>query len=164
MATTCLEMLMDRFHTQMGIEFMLDEKLFNKFYYDLQDFSSKWMKENAVPADVRASIYRSLKGINRRQYVEKAQMLLDHWGITYSDTGITLEDIVKIRNNITHRGKHECGNDIESFDEIVNAYEGLFAILTRAFLSMLGYEGQYYDPRKGDWIDIASVCTRAKNR
>ena len=164
MATTCFEMLMDRFHTQMGTEFVLNEKLFNKFYHDLRDFSSNWMKENTLPADVRASIYRSLKGINRRQYVEKAQMLLDHWGITHSDTGITLEDIVKIRNNITHRGRHDSGNDRESFDEIVNAYEGLFAILTRVFLSMLGYEGQYYDTTKGDWIDFASVCTRAKNR
>jgi hypothetical protein len=41
MATTCFEMLMERFHTQMGTEFMLDEKLSNKFYYNLQDFSSK---------------------------------------------------------------------------------------------------------------------------
>jgi hypothetical protein len=32
--------------------------------------------------------------------------LIEYWGISYDDTGITLDEIKDIRNDITHKGKY----------------------------------------------------------
>ncbi len=159
-ATTCLEMLMDKFHSQMGSELLLDEGTFAKFYADIKEQASSWLKSRNVNKTIRSAIYRSLSGINRRSYVDKAKMLLDYWGVSYADADISLDDIVQVRNDITHRGTHYSKDSESEFHKVFKAYEGLFLILTRIFLAMLKYDDEYYDPTEGKWIRFRDVCSK----
>lgn len=159
-ATTSLELLMDKFHTRTGLEFILDEMLFKRFYEDMKNHARSWLKDKKVDKDRRVALYRSLLGINRRHYVEKAKHLLEYWGVSYSDADITLEEIVDVRNDITHRGVYYEKNDLSEDERVFKAYEGLFLILTRVFLAMLKYDDQYYDPVKQDWIKFSDVCNK----
>lgn len=95
-----------------------------------------------------------------RSYVDKAKTLLDYWSILYDDTGITLDDIKNMRNNITHKRYYSKEGEL-GLTEVIKMYKGLMTILTRVFLAMLGYDKYYQDPfMEGKWIHFPSVCGR----
>jgi hypothetical protein len=87
-------------------------------------------------------------------------MLLEYWGISYADTEITLNDIVTTRNKITHEGRHSDRPSIQSVSRLWEYYNGLFNILTRIFLAMLKYQGEYLDITKDKRINFADVCSK----
>ena len=158
-ATTCLEMLMDKFHSQRGTEFLLEKEMFDEFYDAIKNYSRDWLKDRKISKETRAAIYRAMLGLNRKQYVDKMKELLVHLGVEYSDVGITLEEIIDVRDQITHRGIY-YETDEKGFQMVFKAYEGLFSILTRIFLAMLKYNEQYYDPTKQKWLRFAEVCNK----
>jgi hypothetical protein len=159
-ATTAFELLMERFHSQRGTEFILDEKLFDEVYNALHNFSRDWMKQRFISSDLRKSIYLNLMGANRRHYEEKGRMLINHWRLLIDDLGINVSDIVKVRNEITHRGRYGgLGNENPS-ETLEKAYFGVFSILTRIFLAMLSYDGEYYDASLQRTVNQRYVCKK----
>lgn len=86
-------------------------------------------------------------------------MLLNYWGISYSDTGITLDEIIRIRNKITHEGKYYIHKK-NDFMHLTKVYDGLMTILTRIFLATLSYSKQYQDPWLDKWITFRYVCNK----
>ena len=106
-ASTCLEMLMDKFHSNSKSEFILPKEIFYEFQKQIKDFVKKNSESFGFNAPTRGLIYENLgEGLNRRSFVNKAELLLAFWGIKYDDLGISLNDIVRIRNDITHRCQH----------------------------------------------------------
>ncbi len=154
-ATTCLELLMDKYHTKESIEYLLPDPIFKEFMNRIKDDARSWLKENNVDKSTRAALYSALDGINRKQYVDKAKKLLDFWHVKYDDLNITFEEIVEIRNQITHRGV--IGPSKENGEKLIHAHYALMMILTRIFLAMLKYDNQYYDLVKSNWIKFSDV-------
>ena len=101
-------------------------------------------------------MYNGINAMQRRSYLDKAKMLLDYWKIKYNDLDSTLEEIISIRNEITHRGRYQIGTNPS--DKLFKAYKSLFLIITRIFLVMLNYDGKYIE--FGKWIeDIKEIRT-----
>ena len=126
----------------------------------MKKYASKELKSRGIDTTIRSALYNGLSGINRRSYVDKAKTLLDYWNILYDDTGITLDDIKNMRNDITHKGKYSKEGEL-GLTEVTKMYKGLMTILTRVFLAMLGYDKYYQDPfMEGKWIQFPSVCSK----
>jgi hypothetical protein len=161
-ASTCLELLMDKFSSEQKSEYLMDPETSDKFRNRLQKCLRKELKELEIREEVRKSIYANLGGLTRRSYVDKAHNLLRHWGISYNDADMGFEDIVKVRDQITHRGKYysENADTITEFERVFKAYKSLVLILPRIFLAMLKYEGQYLDTISDRWIQFKDVCNR----
>jgi len=158
-AATCLEMLMDKAYSQNEGDKLLDDESFKAFYRNMKDHAKGVLTMMQVEKPVRASVFRSMKGMQRRSFVDKFGMLLNDWGISYNDTGVTLEEIKDVRNNITHQGKYAEVNT-ESLNYLFRVYNGLFNILTRIFLAMLNYEGDYFDAPNSRWVKFEDVYKR----
>lgn len=157
-ATTCLELLMDKFHTQNNTEFLLTDDVFKEFQESVKNVSRGIMRSIGIEKEIRASMYDKFgKGLNRRSFINKAKMLLENWKIKYDDLNVTLEEIVDIRNDITHRGQHA---EEEEEKNIFRVYSGLITILARIFLAMLNYSGEYYDFATGKWINFKTVIVQ----
>lgn len=65
-------------------------------------------------------------------------MFLGYYNVGYSDIIGDLGNLIKIRNNIIHRGLSE-----KEFDALIEAYDKLMALVQRIFLALLNYEGSY---------------------
>ena len=164
-ASTCLELLMDKFNSEQKSEYILNSEFSDKFKDKLQICFSKELKGLGIEdKEIRKSIYANLGGINRRSYVDKAYNLLSYWGISYDDIDMGFEDTVRVRDQITHRGKYYSKNaDIRTeFEDVLKAYKSLAMILPRIFLAMLNFEGQYLDTISGGWIQFKEVCNRRR--
>lgn len=142
-ATTCLELLMDKFHLAQNTAILLSDDDFNQFQPFVKSKAREKLHEMNIASEIRSGIYDKLgNGLNYRSFANKAKRLLDYWKIKYSDLNVTINEIVKIRNDITHRGHHVGGGEEET---IFRVYLGLITILSRIFLAMLNYKGEYYD-------------------
>jgi hypothetical protein len=150
---------MDRFHSQNGTDKLFDDNSFDSFYNNMQDYAKGLLLQMGYDSSIRAAVYRSMKEMKRRSFVDKAEMLLKKLGVSYSDIGVTLSEIVDIRNKITHQGKYGNNASSESFDYLSKVYNALFNILTRIFLVMLKYDGEYFDAPNSKWIKFRDVCT-----
>lgn len=159
-ASTCLEMLMDKFTSQQRSEYIMDEETFDQFRNKLQRQAKKILKVLEKGESTRDSIYKNLGGINRRSYVNKARDLLDYWGVSYDDTELGFEEIVKVRDDVTHRGKYYSKESDFEYENIFKAYKSLALILPRIFLAMLKYDGQYYESITDRWIPFNDVCRK----
>lgn len=156
-ATTCLELLMERFHSSTEAEFIIPSlETFNALREALESTARGFMKGAGVDEEQRAAIYRALGGINRRQYVDKAERLLKFWNLRIDDLSATIGDIVNVRNEITHTGTVYSD---KYKGKLLPSYLALMMILARLFLAMLHYSGQYYDRAVGDWVNFSDVQT-----
>lgn len=69
-ASTCFEMLMDRFHARNQTDLLLAEDAFKEFYQDIKKYMSELLRARKVSASIRSAIYKSLTQANRRTYSE----------------------------------------------------------------------------------------------
>lgn len=160
-ATTCLEMLMDKFHSKEKSEYILPDEKFAEFQGRVKDCVKQKGESLGLDPHTRALFYNKLgKGLNRRSFVDKAQMLIDYWGIKYDDLKITLNDVVRIRNDITHRGQH--AGDTES-EEIFSVYKGLIVIIIRILLAMVNFDWEYWDFARQESVKFDTVCIKKSN-
>jgi RecQ mediated genome instability protein len=143
-ATTCFETLMHHYHKINNTEYVLDDEEFKIIYNELKKKSKEVLKQMDKCEDIRKSVYESLQEIKRRHYSEKAKKLLVKWNVHYADIEITIDEIVKTRNNIVHAGGDNL-TDEESFAYLMRVWKGLMTILIRIFLSMLNYKRNYQD-------------------
>ena len=66
--------------------------------------------------------------------------------INYSDVQLKPAKIVRIRNDITHRGQLKYVNEERELKKIYKQYKALWSVLIRVFLKLLQYNGSYFDP------------------
>ena len=158
-ATTCLELLMEKFYSQENSESLLNPKQYSELRSKFKECFTTHLKEFGVDAHLRKKFYDKLGGLNRKSYVDKAKTLVKFWGISIDDLDISLEDIVKIRNDITHRGQYLDNNSTDIF----KSFHSLFMILTRIFLSMLKYEYDYWDFVRQKFVRFPEVCDKVNN-
>jgi hypothetical protein len=64
------------------------------------------------------------------------------------DVMIKFDDIVKIRNKITHTGL----SSILDFNYQWRTYQDFMSILVRIFFAIIDYDFDYFDPWQGKWI------------
>ena len=162
-ATTSLELLMEMFHTLNSTDKLFEEGSFRIFYEAMKAHAEELLSHMEVDNKTKQSIFGSMKGMERRTFLEKFEMLLKNWGISYSDLGVSLGEIKDVRNKITHEGRYydKVKNQYQ-VDYLFRVYNGLFNILTRLFLAMLRYRGLYYDIPSSKWIDFEEVCSLAR--
>ncbi len=154
-ATTCLELLMDKFHINNNTEFLLSDEDLKTFQEHVKEKAREKLHEMGIEKEIRKGMYDKFgKGLNRRSFISKLEMILEYWKIKYDDLNVTLDEIVTIRNDITHRG-HHAGKEEE--ENIFRVYSGLITILGRIFLAMLNYQGLHYDFVLGDWRQFKDV-------
>jgi hypothetical protein len=147
-ACTALEVLTDRFAKRKKQEFILSDKEFGKLRKVLEDTARKWMKNKGVENMKRSFIYQKLSALNRPSFESKIKDLLEALKIKYDDIGLDIGKIVHIRNQITHTGTAE-------YEELMQEYNKLYVLLTRIFLAILHYQGQYFDWIQGGWKNFS---------
>jgi len=92
---------------------------------------------------IGAALNSNSLGLNRYTFKNNLIMFLGYYKVGYSDIIGDLGNLIKIRNNIIHRGLSE-----KEFDALIEAYDKLMALVQRIFLALLNYEGSYRN-----WID-----------
>ncbi len=154
-ATTSLELLLEKFHFDNNTEFLISDDKFEKFRKKIKNQMKQILIEMNVDDKTQSLMYNGIDAMQRRSYRNKAKMLLEHWEIKYDDLEITLEEIIKIRNKITHMGRVKT---VENDDSILfRAYKGIFVLLTRIFLAMLNFDFEYWDIIKRDYVKFTDV-------
>ena len=161
---TVLETFIYRFATTQNGDFILGETDFEKFNNEL----GKLMKEHRDALGIsdkklRGALKSNLKCLNRYSFNDKLTNFLKNYEIGYSDIIEDLRVLIKVRDNITHRGISE-----REFDALIAAYDKLMALVQRIFLAILNYEGSYRnwinkkfevfkkDPNN-DWIEEKNI-------
>lgn len=152
-ATTSLELLLEQFHAKNGTDVLLDDEKFKEFKEKAEEKLSKILRSMGVEKETRGLMYLGLNAMKRRSYLNKLTLFLEYWKIKYDDVGVTLEDIVKIRNKIIHEGK------VSTSDPLWYSYKGLFTILTRIFLAMIKFDFEYWDITKTKYVNFKDVTT-----
>lgn len=152
MACTCLELLVDRFETKFGTEFVMNTETFDKELSPcLHKASRGCMSTLELTADQRSEVYMKLGGLNRHSLAKGIKSLLDHLKIKYDDLFGDIGEIVRVRNEITHSGTYH------EFQELANAFNRLYVLLTRVFLSLVNCDHDYFDWVKGDWVHFKDL-------
>ena len=95
---------------------------------------------------------QTLLALNRPTFKSKINALLQKWKIRYDDIDLDLQLIITLRNHITHTGITQSGSI--SPDNLFKEYTKLDVLLTRVFLSMLGYNRDYFDWVHEKWISM----------
>jgi hypothetical protein len=152
---------MDKFHSQNKTDNLLDDESFERFFCSLRTQARELLVRMGVEGETIASVYKSMKAMQRRSFIDKVDTLLKFWGISYADTGVTLEEMRDVRNKITHQGKYAGESTFETVEYLSKLFNGLFNILTRIFLAMLKYDADYFDPPSSRWIRFRDVCKGA---
>lgn len=150
---TCLELLVDRYQTKSGTEFILDQTTFKNLYSILVATARECMEKSEIESDRRKEIYMKLKGLNRRSFRSGIESLLNHLKVKYDDLFDDIGVIVRIRNKITHSGTYD------NADELFDAFNRLYMLLARIFLSILNYEHDYFDWVKREWVNLRDSRT-----
>jgi hypothetical protein len=150
---------MDRFHSKNHTEFILDENTFNDLREVLKNKASEWLTPRKVNSVDRKSIYENLSVIQRRSFKDKANLLLEHLKINISDLDTKFDDIVKIRNKITHTGL----SSILDFNYQWKTYQDFMSILVRMFFAIIDYDFDYFDPWQEKWIRTKEMCISSDN-
>ena len=139
---TVLELLIFRFTSLEKSEYILKEDDFKELKKQLQKGMSKLLKESSFGKEskTRASLYSNLNCINKYSFEANLIFFLKQFRIGYSDLIDDLGILIRIRNNITHRGLSEI-----ELNELIDLYDKLLTLIQRIFLSMLNYQGSYYN-------------------
>ena len=155
-ATTCLELLMDKYSREAKSESLLPRSDFASLRRDLKGKLDSWARKKRLESRTLASIEAKLAELNRRSYAEKAEELLFFWKLRHDDLGVTISQIVSIRNKITHTGN---AVDSGSYDALLAAYNAIMTLLSRILLAIIDYNGQYYDWVRNEFVNFSAVRT-----
>jgi hypothetical protein len=141
---TVLETFIYRFATTKNRDFILDDNVFEKFSDELGKLMKKHCDALGIcDKGLRGALKSNLKCLNRYSFKDNLTMFLGHYKIGYRDIIDDLGVLIKVRDNITHRGISE-----REFDNLIEAYYKLMALVQRIFLATLNYKGSYWN-----WIN-----------
>ncbi len=159
LASTCLELLISKFYNLKLYQNTMQDEQVRLLYSSIRKHLSKYLRENKIENDTISQIC-NLITIKKAGYVDKTRQLLEYWGISVDDIETKIEEIVKIRDSIIHRGMYFHDENISEAMKVIKASEDLFHILSRLFLAMLKYNDQYYYPPNNRWIKFSDVCSK----
>lgn len=98
----------------------------------------KVVASSALSETERKIFSERLAGINRKSFAEKINGLFDHYGLSRDDfEGDVIGSLVKLRNDIVHRGHIPDG--VDAWPMIILVRE----LITRILLTAIGFEGSY---------------------
>ena len=94
--------------------------------------------EETIPPEAKPIFLRNVAGLNRKDFFQKIHALFDHYQIPKRDfEGNIVRDLIKLRNDIVHRGAAPNGFDI--WPSIVLVRE----LITRILLKEISFVGRY---------------------
>jgi hypothetical protein len=163
-ATTALELLMNYFHLRNGTE-NYEGVDFDRFFGDITELVNEKLSSSTLDDRIKNSLRGYIAGMKRRSFTAKAELLIQHWRISTADLGISsIRGITDIRDEITHTGRYTGrGKDNHALETLERNYRALFTILTRIFLAMLNYAGDYKDmSQDGEFVALRDVRTLAR--
>lgn len=134
-ASTAFESILDS--SVSDEESIIDKKTFKTVVAKLKQILEEELRGKIESHDL-GSLLTSLEYINRRSYRSKAKKLLQSLGILDNEAEEALEDIISVRNKITHTGRFRIGVGDEK--KVIQTYFKLFRLLTRIFLRILSYD------------------------
>jgi hypothetical protein len=147
---TVLETFIYRFATTQKPpkEFILVNDDFKRFKENLKETMKGCLSALSIDTnkDMRNALYSNLSCLNRYSFRYNLNMFLRYYKIGYSDIIEDLKDLgvlKDVRDKITHRGTSERDSDA-----LIDAHDKLMALVRRIFLSILDYEGSYWN-----WIN-----------
>lgn len=125
------------------------------------------LSTSKAPAEADATAVAALEqlaqklgNLNRLSLQQSVIALLELYDVSHADLRPDVRQLIKIRNNIVHRGIHSPGDEGEPLIEAVAA---LRELLRRLFLAILGYKGRYgpgvHDTTVLDAQDVAARAT-----
>jgi len=152
MACTCLELLKDKYQKASGTEFIMEQEFFkNSLYPALLSSSRTIMNGLNLSSNQRSEIYMKMRGMNRVSIRTAIESLLNELRIKYDDLFEDVGEIVEARNAITHTGTYQ------DTKQLLDVFNRLYVLLTRAFLSILKYKQDYVDWHKHQWVQFSDV-------
>jgi hypothetical protein len=89
----------------------------------------------------RAAIYKKLGELNRYPFKTNLELFLTKYDIGFKDLIDDLEPLIKYRNEIIHRGSTKSITP----EKLIGEYDKLLTLIQRIFLSLLEYNGEYYN-------------------
>ena len=140
-ATTSLELLLEKFHSDNKTEFIIPKNTFKEFQREIKPEIAKILTCLDIDIEKQKLMCKSINAMQRRSYVDKIKMLLERLEIKYDDLDISLEKLVAIRNKITHMGRLKDDEQTE----MLKAFKGIFVLLTRILLAILNFDFEYWD-------------------
>ena len=120
------------------------KKEFEEFKKQLKKQIKNLLKEDITK---RTSIYAKLVELNRYPFETNLKLFLTEHHVEFNDLIDDLGSLIKCRNEIIHSGSIERIASTELIDE----YYKLLALIQRIFLSLLKYNGDYYNLMKEEW-------------
>jgi hypothetical protein len=149
LACTCLEILKDRYNKKKGNTYILPESEFEDYLPDLKTKIKDMLKEKGVNNKKAKKISGKLKCINRTSFENSLLRLLEDLKedqkIIYNDLfdqDPKIEDIMNIRNQITHTGILDQEVSIKKLSDV---NQKLICLIQRIFLALLEYDGSFLD-------------------
>lgn len=137
---TVLETFIYRFATTQKPPriFILVDADFKRFKEKLKNPMKDTLRALSMDTEKRKALYLNSPCLNRYSFKDNLTLFLGYYKIGYRDIIEDLGDLIKVRDNITHRGISE-----REFDALIEVYDKLMALVHRIFLSVLNYEGSY---------------------
>ena len=152
-ATTSLELLSEKFHSNNKTAIVIPNNTFKKFQKKIKPQIVEILNALDVDKEKQKLMYECINAMQRRPYVVKIKMLLEHLKIRYDDLGISIEELVKIRNEITHVGRLKEGEQ----PEMIKAFEGIFVLITRILLAISNFDFEYWDMVKKENVKFEDI-------
>jgi hypothetical protein len=144
---TVLETFIYRFATTQKPpkEFILVNDDFKRFKEKLKESMKGCLSALSIDTDkdMRKALYSNLSCLNRYSFRYNLTRFLENYKIGYNDIIEDLGVLKDVRDKIIHRGI--SGRD---FDDLIEACDKVVALVRRIFLSILNYEGSYWN-----WIN-----------
>ena len=128
-ASTALESILEVFSPDSGL--ILSRKDFEELSKKIIVTIKNELGDKVSQEDIE-SMKKSLPNINRRHYRTKVEGLLESLGILDDETKDSLNDIISVRNEITHTGRSKILNE-----KVAQTYLKLFNLLTKIFFKIL---------------------------
>ena len=97
-------------------------------------------KVESTVSSALAQLEANLGKPNGRSFRDSIVRLLSDYSVRHDDITPAVAALVKVRNDIAHRGLRQDGEDQVPFRRVVSA---LRELLRRLFVSILEYEGEY---------------------
>lgn len=142
-ASTSLESILNSFATES--EAILPRKDFRELRMKIEKVIENELRTRVRPEDLKSMIAR-LSDINRRFYKKRAERLLESLDLLDGQTKRLLDDIIRVRNRITHSGRF-ADNDTEM--KAAKTYFELRRLLTKVFLKILVPEDASFNQEYG---------------
>ena len=147
--STALECILEPYHKKNNTENILTNNDFDILKKNIlpQIYAILKLGENdKQEREKKNTLDSSFTNLKRLSYAKKIILILKQLNINYDYVKLNPNQIVRIRNDIVHRGKIGLEYNKENLNLIYKQYKALWSVTIRIFLKLLNYSGKYFDP------------------